>query len=264
MINKRVIGSITIKNGLAVQSFGYKNYLPMGKPEIIAENLDRWGVDEILINCVDRGENGPDVSLISKIAQSGVTTPLIYSGGIATKNDAIEVISKGADRVVIDSILHKNKNVAREISEFVGCQALIAAIPITVKGKSLFWYNYKDKENIEFSQELINTISNNLISELILIDWEREGSLKESFRKEILTFNPFKKINFILFGGINSPKTANNLIKMKNVSAIAVGNYFSYKEHAVQTYKKSISGSFIRKENYEYLKIGYTYYDFED
>ena len=57
MLNKRLIGVITVKNNIAVQSFGYKNYLPIGDPRVLAENLDRWGADEIHVNCIDRTLN---------------------------------------------------------------------------------------------------------------------------------------------------------------------------------------------------------------
>jgi cyclase len=51
---KRLVGVITVKDGWAVQSIGYRRHLPMGRPEVVAENLDRWGVDEILLQCIDR------------------------------------------------------------------------------------------------------------------------------------------------------------------------------------------------------------------
>ena len=60
MINKRLAGVITVKDGWAVQSFGFRSYLPLGRPEVLAENLDRWGADEIILQCIDRGDLGPD------------------------------------------------------------------------------------------------------------------------------------------------------------------------------------------------------------
>ena len=54
MLKKRIIGSIAVLNGWAVQSISYNRYLPLGRPEVIAQNLDRWGADEILIQCIDR------------------------------------------------------------------------------------------------------------------------------------------------------------------------------------------------------------------
>ena len=46
MIPKRLIGVVIVKDGWAVQSFGYRRWLPLGRPEVLVENLDRWGADE--------------------------------------------------------------------------------------------------------------------------------------------------------------------------------------------------------------------------
>ena len=37
MNKKRIIGVVTIKNDVCVQSFKYQNYLPLGKPDIIVK-----------------------------------------------------------------------------------------------------------------------------------------------------------------------------------------------------------------------------------
>ena len=37
MISKRIIGVITIKDNIAVQSFGYNNYLPLGDLKILVK-----------------------------------------------------------------------------------------------------------------------------------------------------------------------------------------------------------------------------------
>ena len=49
MIKKRLSTTVVIRDELAVQSFGFKSYLPIGKPENVVENLSWWGSDEILI-----------------------------------------------------------------------------------------------------------------------------------------------------------------------------------------------------------------------
>ena len=54
MLAKRLIGAVIVRDGLAVQSIGYKKWLPIGKPEIVIENLCRWNVDEIAVLYVDR------------------------------------------------------------------------------------------------------------------------------------------------------------------------------------------------------------------
>ena len=98
MLKKRLIGVVTVKNGWAVQSFGYQKYLPLGKPECLVENLDRWGTDEILVQVIDRSltERGPDFELLEKLGRLGLGTPLIYGGGIRNVEEGMKVIQSGA------------------------------------------------------------------------------------------------------------------------------------------------------------------------
>src|SRR3989338_7969798 len=105
MLKKRLIGVVTVKSGWAVQSVGYQRYLPLGRPEWLVENLDRWGADEILLQCIDRStaDAGPDFELLDKVARLGLSTPLIYSGGIRSRDEGVAVIQRGADRIAVDA-----------------------------------------------------------------------------------------------------------------------------------------------------------------
>ena len=37
MLKKRLIGVVTVRRGWAVQSFGYKRWLPLGRPEVLGK-----------------------------------------------------------------------------------------------------------------------------------------------------------------------------------------------------------------------------------
>ena len=54
-VKKRIIGVITVKDRLAVQSFGYKKYLPLGNQVVLQKIL--IDVDEILVQSIDRSAN---------------------------------------------------------------------------------------------------------------------------------------------------------------------------------------------------------------
>ena len=54
MLKKRIIGTVLVKDNIAVQSFSYSKWLPIGKPECIVKNLDRWGADEIVVISLKR------------------------------------------------------------------------------------------------------------------------------------------------------------------------------------------------------------------
>ena len=34
MLLKRLVGVVTVRRGIAVQSFGYQRWLPLGRPEV--------------------------------------------------------------------------------------------------------------------------------------------------------------------------------------------------------------------------------------
>ena len=118
---KRLIGVITVRDNWAVQSIGYKKYLPLGRPEVIAENFDRWQLDEILIVDITRSKHnkGPNFKMLEKIATKKIMTPLCYTGGIRGKYDAINLISCGADRLGIDSLFRHNQDEAHSISDAI-------------------------------------------------------------------------------------------------------------------------------------------------
>ena len=131
MLKKRLIGVITVLNGWAVQSFGYKNYLPLGRPEVLAKNLDNWGADEIIIQSIDRSINrlGPDLNLIKSIGNLSLSTPLTYGGGVSNPSDSVNVIKNGCERIIIDSLLLEKNNNLEEIVSKIGTQSIIGSIP---------------------------------------------------------------------------------------------------------------------------------------
>lgn len=252
MLKKRLIGVVTVKNGWAVQSFGYSKYLPLGKPECLVENLDRWGVDEILVQVIDCSVNkkGPDFALVDKLANLGLKTPLIYSGGIRSVSDAVRLIQSGADRIVIDALLRDCILTVKKISENLGAQALIASLPLSEENNNLVWYDYRKKVSTSLALELLEFIQSDWISEIMISDWKHEG-LSNSFNRNIIKTFPLDDIPLILFGGVSESNQIKSLLSISNVMAIAIGNFLSYREHAIQNYKNKIQGIQIRPANYE-------------
>ena len=253
MIKKRIIGVITVLNGWAVQSFGYQKYLPLGKPTVLAKNLENWGADEIFVNSIDRSRKnlGPDFDLLNLISDLSLSTPLIYGGGISSVKDAEECIKMGCERITIDSLLHHNPDSIKEISYKLGSQSIIASIPLLVIDNKLFWFNYL-KNNCEDNFSKIKKVaSKNHISEFLLIDKNNEGK-RNSFENKILNLFPLKDKPAILFGGISEKKQITNFLNIDNVAAIGIGNFLNYKEHMIQFYKESLDNPNIRMPYFDY------------
>ena len=251
MLKKRLIGVLTVKNNLVVQSIGYKKYLPIGNPRIVVENLDRWGVDEIICLSIDRSKNnfGPNYELIKSITSKAISTPFTYGGGIKNSEEAAQVIKLGVERVVIDNAFHGDIKKLIKVSERIGSQALIISLPICIKNKTTKIYNHKNKKLIDFNKEMFDFFRKNYCSEIMLIDKDNEGIL-DGFNSEILNLFPIKNKKKIIFGGLNNIEKLRSLFKYKEVDAIAIGNSLNYKEHSVQKIKEEIKLDCVRERFY--------------
>jgi|TARA_B110000211_G_C14071755_1_gene550307 cyclase len=239
MKKKRLIGVITVKNNIAVQSFGYKRYLPVGKPEILAKNLDIWGVDEILINDIDRSIKfkEPNFSLLEKISNLKLSTPIIYSGGIKNVDDAVNVIKFGSDRIMFETVFFKNSQIVEKISNKIGSQGLILSLPVVKVNNKIFRYCYLSKKFFKISKEVNEFFKKKIISECLITDVINEGSIN-NFDFSILKKIDLK-IKMIIFGGVESKKTIKKCLYQSNINAVAVGNRLNYSENCIDILKKN-------------------------
>ena len=179
MLFKRVIAAVLVRHGIAVQSFGFSRWLPLGDPIRLVENLDRWGVDEIAVISLDRHNCGPDFRLLKDLSELAISTPLAFGGGITTSEHALSIIKGGAERIIIDSLLFTFPDVVRSISLKVGAQAIIGSIPlINDVDSGIKHFHYLDKSISKLSCDLLDLLHDKYLSEILIMDVVNEGFAK--------------------------------------------------------------------------------------
>ena len=65
-----------------------------------------------------------------------------------------------------------------------------------------------------------------------MIDKDNDGSENENLVNDLLNLSILKPI--IYFGGLNTIKKIQKILKCKKINAIAIGNSLNYSEHRVQ------------------------------
>jgi cyclase len=252
MLKKRLVGVVTVKNGWAVQSFGYRRYLPLGKPECLVENLDRWGADEILIQVIDcsLSGSGPDFGLLKRLGELGLETPLMYAGCVRSVSDGVKLVRLGADRIVVDALLHDNLLAVEELSSQLGAQALIASLPLSLQTGGLAWFDYRSKLSTPISDEVLRLIQSGIVSEVLVTDWQHEG-VSGGFEHKLIDDFPISDVPIIAFGGISKTEQMRDLLQISGVAAVAVGNFLAYREHAIQEYKVALTSMPLRPPIYK-------------
>lgn len=252
MLKKRFIGVITVRNGWVVQSFGYRRYLPIGHPAVVAENLDRWGVDEILVLAIDRSTKGlgPDVELLNALGTLSLSTPLTYGGGIRNVEQASLVVQAGAERVCVDTALHSDHGALREISMHIGSQALVASLPLGIEAGEVQWYDHVARTQRAADGAMARIFEDGLISEALVIDWHHEG-MRNGFDLDLLRRFPVAGVPLIAFGGLSETAQIEEALRMPQVVAVGVGNFLNYTEHSVQHYKERLISAVLRRPEYQ-------------
>ncbi|MFN6933598.1 MAG: HisA/HisF-related TIM barrel protein [Tsuneonella sp.] len=230
---KRLIGVITVKDGWAVQSLGYSRHLPLGRPEIIAENFDRWQVDEIVVLAIDRTLSGaePDFATMERIASRRIMTPLCYAGGVRGAEDAVALVRAGADRIALDALFQDDPTACRAIAAAIGRQATIRICPAhRDEDGGVVAYDYRTKTTLGKLADVARE-HEDTFSELMVVDWRHEGSLG-GFDMGLIAPLEQSGLQIIAFGGISTKPQVTALMGTECVSAVAVGNSLSYRELA--------------------------------
>ena len=230
----RIIGSIFHLNGLAVQSIGFSEYLPIGDVHIVAENLNNWGVDEILLLDINPVyQKKCKLNLVKKVSKY-ISVPLAVGGGVKSKNETLRLLKSGAEKVVISSGLYNKNEWIKSASRTFGAQSIIACLDYSVEANRISLYaksgSLKVKKNIfDFGEIMLNSI-------------QRDGK-KQGF--DIKTFNKIKEKTskpIILCGGCGHPKHLTDLFSSGIVSG-SIGNMLNYKEHAISLIKSFIKNN---------------------
>ena len=130
MLRQRILAAVIVRSGRAVQSFGFRRWLPLGDVTCVVQNLDHWCADGIVVLCTDRKKDGPNLELLNKLSALDLSTPISYGGGIRNADDALNAVQAGAERLILDQILSNHQGELANIAGAVGKQALIASVPM--------------------------------------------------------------------------------------------------------------------------------------
>jgi imidazole glycerol phosphate synthase subunit HisF len=224
MAFKRIIATLLIKNGQLVKSYGYTAWRPAGGLASALRNLDRWLVDEILILDISR-RGGVNPEVLKTISMSSVSTPLVYGGGIRAKDDVVNLLEAGCDRIVLETLFLRQPDSVRELADMVGAQALIGCVPL-VPGPDHphLWSSTSNSDVMSDFITLINHCNSQPVSEIMVIDTRNEGFFGQACRSlhaKVIESGLNKGI--IWFGGLDH-EIAGILLKNPETVAVAFGN----------------------------------------
>ena len=219
-VNKvMVIPAVDIKNGKCVQ-------LVQGKPgteQVILEDpakIARQWEDQgaRIIHVIDLGgalEESKNLELVKEIRDS-VSVPIQMGGGIRTKEDALNLLDMGIDRVILGTVAMENHEVVKELSDSFGKERILVALDskdsqVLVRG----WTKKTDKTAPEMGKIFEKLGAGGIL----FTNVDYEGLLKGFSLKPLEELLNVVKIPVIYSGGVS---TLNDVKKLSQTKAAGI------------------------------------------
>ena len=241
MLKKRIIPKLLIKSqqiGLKkkpvmVTSINFSKYRNVGDPVSQAKIFQDQLADELLVINIDDGiisENQNIMNMIKKLS-SKIFMPISIGGGVRKLSNFNDLLTIGADKVVINSLAIEDPNFISKAAKNFGSQCVVVSVDFQkIENKYLVYDNSKKKiTNLEVI-DWIKKISELGCGEIILCDIDRDGTgigLNVDLCKNV---SEIVNIPIIISGGCGLAEHFSKGFKKGLADGVSAGTYFSYRD----------------------------------
>lgn len=231
MISPRVIPCLLISDNGLVKTHKFTDPRYVGDPINAVRIFNEKEVDELIVLDIDasRAQTRPNLKLIELIA-SECKMPLCYGGGIRTAKEAQEIVSLGVEKVALSHHLLKTPSLAREISERLGAQSLVAVLDIK---KSLLGgfhiYSLNGTQKVKGDpHEIIAKLQALGVGEILLNSIDDDGSRKGYNFELVSEFVGDVRVPLTVLGGAGKPKDIAELCSRFGLLGASAGSMFVF------------------------------------
>ena len=239
MLKKRVIPTLLILEGRLVKGKEFKDFRDTGNPRTTIRGFSAQHSDEImLINLSKTNDAFSNLLAVVRDSAKECFMPLTVGGGIADVQQASQLIHAGADKIIVNTAIHKDISLAQEIAKELGNQALVLGIDYiqTPEGAKIVIENGNkiiDSDPLEWAINL----TKNVACEILLTSIERDGSLQgydleyaEVFCKEVT-------VPVTISGGARNAQDIAKLFEKTEAAAASCGSLFFFADNNPQRIK---------------------------
>lgn len=248
MLKKRLIPCLIIKDGLLVQSIGFRNYLSIGRLRFTVERFNEWDVDEVIIIDISATPEGrgPNFSMFSEVSKY-CFVPTTIGGGIRNIGDIRGLLNVGADKVCINTEAIKNPEFITEASRIFGSQCIVISIDAKKSSEGSYEvFMNSGKEPTGMSPvEWARKVEDLGAGEIFLNSIDRDG-MKNGYDTELIKLiSDSVSIPVIACGGVGKMSDFPDAILKGNASAASASNIFQHSEHSTIKAKAAMKKSGI-------------------
>lgn len=234
MLKKRLIFTLLYSAGSFMLSRNFR-LQSVGNLEWLQRNYDfshiSYSIDELVVIDVTREKKNLDEFCdVLKSLTFNNFVPITAGGGVRTVDSARKLLRSGADKILINSGLFEEGNLAGRLAEEFGQQCVVGSVDLkrSKTGELQVWT--RDGTVLIESQtlDLLEKAFEKDVGEIYLNSIDRDGT-GQGFDMEILELLPIK-VNkpLILAGGAGNSDHLLLGLKDSRIDAVATANLFNF------------------------------------
>jgi cyclase len=254
MLKKRLIPCLFLKNGFLVRSEQFKQHQLLGNAVHQVERFNAWQVDELIYIDITEDDvydtrrddtkfksEGNILNILEAVSKT-CFMPLTFGGRIRTVQDIHDRLSRGADKITINTKAIEDPGFITESSKIFGSQCIIVSIDLKEldNGNYEVYYNHGKTPTGLNPVEWAREVERLGAGEIFLNSIDRDG-MAEGYDLEIIKeVAEAVKIPVIACGGVGQFKHLAEGIQHGKADAVSAGNIFHFTELSTKRARKEL------------------------
>jgi len=252
MFRPRVIPVLLLKNNILVKSENFKDYRYIGDPINAVKVFNDLKADELVFLDIEASKDNRTVSkdLVTLVGEEA-NMPFAVGGGIRTLKDIQEIISRGAEKVILNSYAIENPDFIKNASDDFGSSTIVVCMDVKKKffGKNVVWTINGSRSSKYSPVDFAKLAEEKGAGEIIIQSISKDGAMTGydlELTKEISTS---VTIPVVALGGAGKLQDLVDGYKIGFANALAAGSMFVF-----QGPKKGVLINYLEKSELSSIK----------
>lgn len=231
MFRPRVIPVLLLKRKGLVKTVRFKNPTYIGDPINAVKIFNDMEADELIFLDITATseKRTPSIDVIQKIGDEAFM-PFAVGGGINTVHDIKQLISAGAEKVVINTASFYNPLLVRQASDVAGSQSVIVSIDAKRNffGKYEVYVNSGGKSTGKNPEKFAEEMAKCGAGEIFINSIDRDGMMDGYDLQLIKNVSSAVDVPVIACGGAGKEEHFVEAVRKSGANAVAAGSMFVY------------------------------------
>ncbi len=255
MLTKRIIPCLDVRDGRTVKGVNFTNLRDMGCPVELGLMYESQGADELMFLDITASVEGRAAMLefVERVADN-LSIPFTVGGGVSSRENVIDLLNAGADKVSMNTAAVKRPDLINEVSTQFGSQCCVVAIDARKKelgrdpGCRAEWEvlikggrESAGLDALDWAEECVRRGA----GEILLTSWNRDG-MQSGFDIEMVrAFSEKLPIPVIASGGAANPQSFVEVFEKAGADAALAASIFHDKIYSIGDVKQVVRSAGI-------------------